>query len=52
MTLAKTQKEKWREPNTETSKFLKFPKKKQQKEKAIPIHSSHIEKKNCNFFVF
>jgi hypothetical protein len=36
MTLAKTQKEKWREPNTETSKFLKFPKKKQQKKKGNP----------------
>jgi hypothetical protein len=34
MKLAKTQKEKWREPNTqytETSKILKFPQKKQQK---------------------
>jgi hypothetical protein len=51
MKLAKTQKEKWREPNTETSKFLKFPKKKQQKKKAIPIHSSHIEKKIA-FFLF
>jgi len=34
MKLAKTQKEKWREPNTqytETSKFLKFPKKSNNK---------------------
>jgi hypothetical protein len=48
MKLAKTQKEKWREPNTETSKFLKFPKK-SNKKKAIPIHSSHIEKKIAIF---
>ena len=55
MKLGKTQKEKWRKPNTqytEISKKFKYPKKrkKRKKKKLIPIHSSHIGKKKLQFF--